>query len=277
MKKTEFARAKINLTLHVGRVIQDPHDPFLGYHPLDSLVVFADVGDSLVMTLADKTTLSIEGPFGEGLTVGDDNLILKALASTKSKACHVTLKKNLPVSAGIGGGSANAAAVLRMCEVDSLETAVGLGADVPVCLKSQTAHMTGIGGDVAVLPDMGQLYALLINPGTAVSTGAIFKAFDAGSNIRETPRPMKTSGDLLSRALDGRNDLEPIAIAQAPIIGDVLRTLASQEGCQLARMSGSGATCFGIFDTSTALKRAEAKIKTQNPEWWCAATLLGEA
>ena len=223
-----------------------------------------------------NTALSIEGPFGAGLTVGDDNLILKALSAAKATPHHVALEKNLPISAGIGGGSANAAAILRMCAVDDVSIAVKLGADVPVCLKSQTAHMAGIGEDVATLLDMGQLYALLINPRIAVSTGAIFKAFDAGSDIRETPRPMKSSGDLLSRALDGRNDLEPIAIAQAPIIGDVLRLLVSQEGCQLARMSGSGATCFGIFETQALLKRAEAKIKAQSPEWWVTSTLLGE-
>ena len=229
------------------------------------------------MRPAKTTTLEIIGPFGEGLTAGDDNLILRALNAAKSASQSITLEKNLPVSAGIGGGSANAAAILRMCNIDDLHIAVGLGADVPVCLTSKTAHMTGIGEDVTLLPEMGQLQALLINPRVAVSTGAIFKAFDAGPNIRETPRPMKMSGDLLARALDGRNDLEPIAIAQAPIIGDVLRLLASQSGCQLARMSGSGATCFGIFENKTLLKRAEAAIKSQHPDWWCVATRLGEA
>ena len=155
--------------------------------------------------------------------------------------------------------------------------AVSLGADVPVCLRSETAHMTGIGEDVTLIPDMGQLHALLVNPRVAVSTGAIFKAFDASPDIRETPRPMRANGDLLSRALDGRNDLEPIAMAQAPVIGDVLRMLASQNGCQLARMSGSGATCFGVFESSRALRKAEAAIRAQAPEWWCVATLLGDA
>jgi 4-diphosphocytidyl-2-C-methyl-D-erythritol kinase len=272
----EKARAKINLTLHVGRVIHDPSDAFFGYHPLDSLVVFADVGDDIAMRPADKTHLTIAGPFSEGLTAEADNLILRALAAAKAKPHGVTLQKNLPVSAGIGGGSANAAAVLRICGVDDLGVAVSLGADVPVCLHSKTAHMTGIGEDVKVMPDMGQLHALLVNPRVAVSTGAIFKAFDAAPDIRETPRPMKASGDLLSRALDGRNDLEPIAMAQAPVIGDVLRLLASQNGCQLARMSGSGATCFGLFESESALRRAEAEIRVQAPEWWIQPTLLGD-
>jgi len=272
----EIAQAKINLTLHVGRVIKDPSDPFYNYHPLDSLVVFADIGDVIEMAPADTTTLSIGGPFGEGLTSENDNLILRALTAAKAKPHHIALEKNLPISAGIGGGSANAAAVLRLCGVDDLHTAIGLGADVPVCLRSETAHMTGIGEDVTLMPGMGQLHALLVNPGVAVSTGAMFKAFDAASDIRETPRPIKISGDLLARALDGRNDLEPIAMAQAPIIGDVLRLLASQSGCQLARMSGSGATCFGIFESDRALLRAEAAIRAQAPDWWIAPTLLGD-
>jgi len=229
------------------------------------------------MFAAEKTTLSIGGPFGMGLTAEGDNLILRALTAAKVKPQYVTLEKHLPVSAGIGGGSANAAAVLRMCGVDDLHIAVSLGADVPVCLHSQTAHMTGIGEDVSLMPDMGQLHALLVNPRVAVSTAAIFKALDAAPDVRVTPRPMKMDGDLLSRALDGRNDLEPIAMAQAPVIGDVLRLLAAQPGCQLARMSGSGATCFGLFENDSALRQAEAALKAQASEWWIAATLLGDA
>lgn len=274
--KKERARAKINLTLHVGRVIKDPSDPFYGYHPLDSLVAFAGIGDEIEMFDAEETSLSIEGPFGVGLTSGGDNLISRALISAGAAPQSVTLKKHLPVSAGIGGGSANAAAVLRMCGVDDLAMAVALGADVPVCLCSGTAHMTGIGEDVTLIPDMGQLHALLVNPGVAVSTAAIFKAFDEAADTPETPRPIKTRGDLLSRALDGRNDLEPIAIAQAPVIGDVLRMLASQSGCQLARMSGSGATCFGLFESDRDLRKAKAAIASQAPSWWCEATLLGD-
>ncbi|WP_026941553.1 4-(cytidine 5'-diphospho)-2-C-methyl-D-erythritol kinase [Hellea balneolensis] len=272
----EPAKAKINLTLHVGRIIKDVSDPFYGYHPLDSLVVFADIADEIVMSPAEVTALSIEGPFGASLTGENDNLILRALRAASAKPHQIKLTKNLPVSAGIGGGSANAAAVLRMCGVDDLHTAVSLGADVPVCLRSETAHMTGIGKDVTLMPNMGQLHAVLVNPGVAVSTGKIFKAFDAAPDIRETPRPMKQKGDLLVRALDGRNDLEPIAIAQAPIIGDVLRMIASQIGCQLARMSGSGATCFGVYENRTAARRAKAAIKAQAPDWWCEAVILGD-
>lgn len=235
------------------------------------------MGDALEMFPAEKTTLSIGGPFGMGLTAEGDNLILRALSAANAAPQYVTLEKNLPVSAGLGGGSANAAAVLRMCGVEDLHTAVSLGADVPVCLRSETAHMTGIGEDVTPLPNMGQLKALLVNPRVAVSTAAIFKAFDAAPDVRETPRPMKMTGDLLSRALDGRNDLQAAAMREAPVIGEVLRMLASQDGCQLARMSGSGATCFGIFESDHALRKAEAAIYAAAPDWWCVPTLLGEA
>ena len=225
---------------------------------------------------ADKTTLSIGGPFGAGLTVGDDNLILRAIHAANLPPEYITLEKNLPVSAGIGGGSADAAAILRMSGVDDLHIAVGLGSDVPVCLRSETAHMTGIGEDVTPWPGMGRLYGLLVNPGIGVSTAEIFQAYDNADKIRETPRPQKNDGDLLSHALDGRNDLEPIAVSLLPVIGDVLRSLASQPGCQLARMSGSGATCFGIFETDTALRKAEAAIKAQSPDWWVVTALLGD-
>lgn len=244
---------------------------------MDSLVVFADVGDDIDMVPDSQTKLSIGGPFGESLTPNTDNLILRALHAANADPHDITLEKNLPVSAGIGGGSANAAAVLRLCGVDDLHVAVGLGADVPVCLRSETAHMTGIGEDVTPLSGLGQLHGLLINPGFAVSTAEIFQAFDNADGIRETPRPMKETGDLLTRALDGRNDLEPIAISLLPVIGDVLRLLAAQPGCQLARMSGSGATCFGIFENDKALRRAEAAIKAHAPEWWIMPSLLGDA
>jgi len=228
------------------------------------------------MSPAEKTTLSISGEFAEGLTVGDDNMILRAVHAAKLPPETITLQKNLPVSAGIGGGSANAAAILRMSGVDDLQIAVGLGADVPVCLRSKTAHMTGIGEDIALWPDMGRLHALMVNPRIFVSTAEIFQAFDNADNIRETPRPQKDDGDVLAHAMGGRNDLEPIAVSILPVIGDVLRAIASQAGCQLARMSGSGATCFGIFENNSALRKAEAAIKAQAPEWWVVATMLGD-
>ena len=272
-----LARAKINLTLHVGRVIADTNDAFFGYHPLDSIVVFAGIGDVIEMQPADETGLQITGPFSQGLSVGADNLILRAAFAAKASAHNIRLNKRLPVSAGIGGGSANAAAVLRLCGSHDPDIAVGLGADVPVCLLSKTARMSGIGEKLDLLAGLGQLYAVLVNPGVAVSTAEIFKAFDAAPNIPATPKAQKSGGDLLSRALAGENDLQPIAIAQAPIIGDVLRALSTQDGCQLARMSGSGATCFGIFESAQAAQAAQSGIQALGPDWWVVATELGEA
>jgi len=267
--RTELARAKINLTLHVGRVIKDPHDPFCNYHPLDSLVVFADIGDFVTLQKAEIPGLTITGPFSEHLSATPDNLIMRALSVADEAPCHVTLEKNLPIAA------ANAAAILRLLNLTDPHIAIDLGADVPVCLVSSTAHMTGIGEDVTPLPGLGRLYALLVNPGVAVSTADIFRAFDS-SAPRDTPRPQKPDGSLLERALDGRNDLESIAIAKEPVIGNVLAALSRQTGCQLARMSGSGATCFAIFDNETHQGQAEQAIKNEHPDWWVARTRLGE-
>lgn len=272
-----FARAKINLTLHIGRVIADPHDPFFGYHPVDSLVVFADIGDMLELRRSDAPSLQITGPFGDALESGPNNLIMQTLQLCGAAPHDVTLTKNLPVSAGIGGGSANAAAVMRYLNITDAELAGQIGADVPVCLLSQTSHMTGIGENVTPLLNMGQLFAVLINPGVAVSTAEIFKRFDQSSAIRETPRPQLASGDLLERALSGRNDLQPIAIEVQPIIADAIGALERQKGCQLARMSGSGATCFGIFETQGQAEIAARTMASNHPDWWVLATLFGEA
>ena len=180
----DLARAKINLTLHVARVIADPHDAFFGYHPLDSLVVFADVGDVITMQPAGQMGLDITGPFSKGLSAAGDNLILRAAEAAKAPPHNITLDKHLPVAAGIGGGSANAASILRLCGAQDSDIAAGLGADVPVCLLSKTARMSGIGQEVAPLSGLGQLFAVLVNPGVAVSTAAIFKAFDAAPDVR---------------------------------------------------------------------------------------------
>lgn len=281
-----IAKAKINLTLHVGRIIEDPEDAFFGYHPLDSLVGFADVFDGLTVRPADKTSLTIDGPFGAGLDTVDNNLILKAYKAVAEKApllpLHITLTKNLPVASGIGGGSADAAAMLRLLQgfadlPDDVwhEIALGLGADVPVCLLSKTTHMSGIGEDLRPCPSLGYVPCVLVNPGRAVSTGAIFKTFDAGE-VRETPRPQLASGSLMARAKDGRNDLEPPAIATEPVIQTVLDILESQSGCDLARMSGSGATCFGLFHSQKSADVAAEVILKNNPDWWVVATTIGD-
>lgn len=273
------------MTLHVGRIITDPADPFYRYHPLDSLVVFADIGDDLTAAQSDGLSLSIDGPFAGDLSADADNLILRAYHAVAAKAdiapLSFTLRKNLPVASGIGGGSADAAAALRIMQglvtlPDNIwrDIALSLGADVPVCLGSITTHMSGIGQDLTPWPDLGVVHAVMVNPGVALSTARIFKTFDNAAP-RETPRPQKYSGMLLERARDGRNDLQTPAIDTAPVIADVIQTLSAQGGCDLARMSGSGATCFGLFEDAQAAALAAATIKDNHPTWWCVATTLG--
>lgn len=265
----QLARAKVNLTLHVGAVRDD------GYHPVESLVVFADIGDDLMFEPADETRLTIAG--ADDLPTDGNNLIIRAMQMAEASPHHIHLIKNLPVSAGLGGGSANAAAVLRQFNSDKSDTelAFNLGADVPVCRASQTAMMRGIGEDVTLLSGLGQLSAILVNPSVAVSTGAIFKAMDA--QPRETyPKVTSLTGDLLSRGLSGTNDMQEAAIMQAPIISDVLRALAQQTGCELARMSGSGATCFGIFRSDAQAQAAAKIIALSQPGWWVRACRLGD-
>lgn len=293
MSEPEFealAKAKINLTLHVGRVIADTGDRFYGYHPLDSLVVFAQSADALTVTRTSKSTasLSITGPFGALLNPDDpSNLILKAYHAVKRHGplpgLSFALTKNLPVASGIGGGSADAAAALRLMKhfvtlssAQWTDIAVSLGADVLVCLNQQTARMTGVGECITPIPGLGTVSAVLVNPKVSVSTGQVFKAFDRG-RPKETPRPQKSSGSLIERACEGRNDLEPVSQSLAPEIALVLKTLQHSQGCQLSRMSGSGATCFGLYETRKAAKSAAQTIKNQYPNWWVQATQLGDA
>jgi 4-diphosphocytidyl-2-C-methyl-D-erythritol kinase len=266
----ETAKAKVNLTLHVGAARED------GYHPLNSLVVFADIGDRLLFEPSEKMQLTIRG--ADDLPTDGSNLILRAMGMAKASPHHIILDKDLPVSAGLGGGSANAGAVLRVFDADisDRDLAYKLGADVPVCRASQTGIMSGIGEGISLLSNLGQLSAVLVNPGVAVSTGKIFRAMDSVPRAAE-PRQTSLTGDLLSRALAGENDMQDAAILQAPIIADVLRALAQQTGCELARMSGSGATCFGIFRSDAQAQAAAQALETDCPTWWVRACRLGDA
>tara|TARA_R110002020_G_scaffold195388_3_gene396385 strand:- start:257 stop:1102 length:846 start_codon:yes stop_codon:yes gene_type:complete len=270
---TEIARAKVNLTLHVGRLIsQGEHE---GYHPVDSLVVFADFGDELCFEAAEASGLEIAGPFAEGLEANSDNLIMKALNLAQAPSQKVRLQKNIPISAGLGGGSANAAAVLRRFDPTQRVNDVDVGADVPVCRQSRTALMRGVGEDVTPVLGLGQIPAILVNPLVAISTGAIFKAFDSIERENE-PERNASQGSLLERALAGQNDLQAVAIKKAPIIDQVLSQIEMQDGCQLARMSGSGASCFGLFETMEASQVAANAIRTSNSQWWVKACQLGD-
>jgi 4-diphosphocytidyl-2-C-methyl-D-erythritol kinase len=269
---SEFAPAKINLHLHVLGRRND------GYHLLDSLVVFAGIGDRLAVSPAQELSLSVTGPFAAALQGDGDNLVLRAARALAGHAGipaagKLVLEKNLPVASGIGGGSADAAATLRLlCRFWRLQSdrdelqllARGLGADVPVCLDSRPALMSGIGEILAPAPTLPDFGIVLVNPGVAVSTPSVF---GARTGAFSDPAVFDRGGNHLVATLRAtRNDLEPAARLLAPIIGDVLNTLAAVPGCLLARMSGSGSTCFGLFEAPAAASAA-AKAIMRN-EWW---------
>ena len=277
---TTRARAKINLTLHVGAALEN------GYHPLHSLVVFADIGDDLSLQMSSVEAgprLNISGPFADDLPSGVDNLILRAYENFKDKGDGqplFNLVKNLPIASGIGGGSADAAAAIRLLQDllpksahEFIQTPARLGADIPVCLLSETCLMTGVGEKLEPLPSLGQVAAILINPGVPVSTAAIFSAFDKTGASSKLHLP---SGSFLEMAQSGSNDLQETAINIEPIIQTVLDSITAQAGCQLARMSGSGATCFGLFSDLKQAQAAADTLKTEHPDWWCVPTMLGD-
>ena len=283
---SELARAKINLSLHVGRLVDDPDHEHFGYHPLGSLVAFADIGDEVSCEIAKQTSLTISGPFADGLAADQNNLVLKAYRAVVARAdlppLAFHLIKNLPVASGIGGGSADAAAALRLMQnyadlpdAEWLDIALFLGADVPVCWHSKTSKMMGIGEIIERIDLSPPLNAVLVNPGTPVSTAEVFRTFD-DRDPPEMPSSLPDHGDLWMQILQSDNDLQSPAIKIEPIIGDVLREIASQNGCQIARMSGSGATCFGIFENRGHASAAKARILVNNPDWWVTTCRIGD-
>lgn len=275
MTIAEIAPAKINLALHVRRRRPD------GYHDLETLFAFCRDGDRIIVDDAAAPAFTVTGPFAEGLG-GDDNLVVRAVAVFGAAfgihAAHrITLDKHLPVASGIGGGSADAAATLRALarrhgvardDARLFAVAAMLGADVPACLLGRTSLGTGRGDVLEPVAGVPDLPVLLVNPRVAVSTAAIFRAWDG---IDRGP----ISGDsAMARAMAGRNDLQPAAIGQAPVIRDVLDLLEGAQGVRLARMSGSGATCFALFDTPDA--RARAAMAAFARGWWTLESTLGE-
>ena len=272
----ERAKAKINLTLHVESKINDISHSQYGYHPLNSLVVFSDIADEVLSVPSKENKISITGPFGHMLNANESNSTIQALKGIDRSPHHVKLVKNLPVSAGIGGGSANAAAVMRIFNSESIQVAMSLGADVPVCLFSKTVQMSGIGENLSFLPGLGQVNAVLVNPRVSVSTAKVFNTFDDMFVKGGSILPTTVEGTLLFRAMNGRNDLEAAAISLEPIIGDVLGVINNQTGCCLARMSGSGPTCYGLFKDAKASLNAANAIRSIAPNWWCETTILGD-
>lgn len=251
----EFAPAKVNLTLRVGPARAD------GYHPLDSLVMFADWGDDVRVRPSPGLLLAMSGEASRGLEGGGDNLVLQAAralqqAAGVSDGAAIRLHKEIPVEAGLGGGSADAAATLRALNalwglgwpLDRLaRIGLELGSDVPACLYSRPLRMRGRGEWVEILDNVPPLFAAIVNPGVAVPTGPVFKAFEAAG-----PRPLTEGswleGDIVSWLESQTNDLEAPAIAREPAIGDTLDWLNAQPGVLLARMTGSGASCVALCE-----------------------------
>lgn len=269
----EFAPAKLNLALHVTGRRAD------GYHLLDSLVAFAALGDRI--TLAPGQGIALSGPFAADLP-GEGNLCLRAARLLGLRAA-IGLEKVLPVASGIGGGSADAAAVLRGFArggeaLPPPEAIAALGADVPVCLAGQAARMRGIGEVLDPVPALPALHLVLVNPGIALATPAVFAALDRRDNpaLPALPARFADAAALLGWLSATRNDLEAPARRLQPVIGTVLAAL-SQAGAGLARMSGSGATCFGLFASATAAEAACARIRAAQPGWWAVATRLAGA
>jgi 4-diphosphocytidyl-2-C-methyl-D-erythritol kinase len=276
----ELARAKINLALHITRRRKD------GYHELDSIVAFADIADRLTFHFLDSSEISITytGLFGGELRDAGNDIVLKAASLLQEHyrpnkpGAHITLEKNLPLASGIGGGSADAAAALRglvrlwkigVSESELLELAVELGADVPVCLHSVPMRMTGIGDQLQALTSFRPLSAVLANPGITLATKAVFDALGLG--LGDQGFELVTN---IGKLTSCRNDMEKPAIKLVPAIADVLAMLRSQPGLTLARMSGSGATCFGLFESTEAAAAAAQKIKQSRPAWWIVTTTL---
>ena len=268
----EAACAKINLALHVRRRRPD------GYHEIETIFAFAEDGDMLTAEPADRISLAIDGPFAAELGVSDDNLVLKAargLAGSRGCGASIRLSKNLPIASGVGGGSADAAAALRLLSrlwdvAIPGDLPAGLGADVPACLLSRTAWAEGLGHPVTEIADSGLagMPLLLVNPMLPVSTAAVYRGWDA------VDRGPLGRGAPLAAAQSGRNDLEPAALAIQPAIGGVLAALAAQDGVMLSRMSGSGATCFALFADECARDAAAAAIRGAHPGYWVLATRL---
>jgi 4-diphosphocytidyl-2-C-methyl-D-erythritol kinase len=268
----EIAYAKLNLALHVRQRRDD------GYHEIETLFAFLDNGDQLSAQPADTVSLAVEGPFADNLPCGLDNLILKAAELLRERSGVTTgatflLNKRLPIASGIGGGSADAAAALRLAAklwdiVDDtllLAVAADLGADVPACLRSVTALGTGVGDILAelALPDIAGAFVLLANPMVPCPTGPVFAAWDKIDRGPLDPVAWRR----------GRNDLQEPAIKLCPEILDVLTVLKAQLP-SVARMSGSGATCFGLFPSAALRDAAAQRIAADHPDWWLMSGVL---
>jgi 4-diphosphocytidyl-2-C-methyl-D-erythritol kinase len=286
---SRFAPAKVNLYLHVG----GPGDD--GFHPLSSLMVFADVGDRIALRPAQTLSLTIGGRFGEGLGAGEDNLVMRAARALIAQAGRpvepfgIVLTKDLPLAAGLGGGSSDAGAALRLIrdtlvpEVDDarLEAiAMSLGSDGAACLWFRPVIAEGRGEVLTPAPSLPAIHAVLVNPLVPSPTGAVYRAYDdagapGGGERPRLPDAIESAEAVAAVMARCRNDLEAPAVQISPAIGDVLATLRGEPECLLARVSGSGASCFvlcaGDFEAESLTKRLER----MRPGWWVRRCRLG--
>jgi 4-diphosphocytidyl-2-C-methyl-D-erythritol kinase len=285
----EIARAKVNLTLAIlGRRAD-------GYHELDSLVAFAGIGDSMEFRPGEEPTVSVVGPFA-GEIVGRNLAAVALDACTAAEPCltlgSVVIEKRIPVAAGLGGGSSDAAAVLRAVRranpsfadgVDWIAIAARLGADVTVCFGNRPARMQGIGERVRPLTRLPSVPAVLVNPMVSVpadKTRSVYQALAAppvSDARKETLLPaFETAADVIAFAQNAANDLEPPACAVVPAIAEVMSALSACAGVALVRLSGSGPTVFALFEDASAAVTAAEALAARRPNWWVAATTIGE-
>jgi 4-diphosphocytidyl-2-C-methyl-D-erythritol kinase len=281
--RAETAPAKVNLTLRVlGRRAD-------GYHDIESLVVFAGVGDELTFAPGAELALTVAGPTAGAAGDIADNLVLKAARALAARVEGLevgsfALSKRLPVAAGLGGGSSDAAAALRLLAAANgiapgdprlMQAARATGADVPVCLDPRPRLMHGIGDILSEPLDLPKLPGVLVNPGVAVPTRDVFAALNLKPGTQASGADSPKATALLDQIANGRNDLEGPAIELQPVIAEVLAVLRRLDGCRLSRMSGSGATCFALFEKTHAAQAAARTLHVGYPDWWVRATELG--
>lgn len=289
MTRTALAPAKVNLFLHVGPPAAD------GYHPLASLVAFADIGDRLSLAIADEARFAVTGPFSDALAGEADNLVSRALrgfaeaAGRPALAFQATLDKRLPVAAGLGGGSSDAGAALRLAnglvgeplsQAELEKVAATLGADGPMCLRAETAWASGRGDQLTPERRLPPLPAVLVNPRAPSPTGAVYRAYDAdirgAADMPTPPLDWSVSG-VIDWLREQRNDLEAPAVRLEPRIADALEVVRTDPSVALGRMSGSGATVFGLCRTDAEAERAAERIAAARPDGWVVACRLGAA
>jgi 4-diphosphocytidyl-2-C-methyl-D-erythritol kinase len=288
MTPTAFAPAKVNLFLHVA-----PPQPD-GFHPLSSLMVFADVGDQIDLEPSDRLELVIRGPFGAGLGAGPDNLVLRAVhalfaaAADRSPPFRLVLTKLLPIAAGLGGGSSDAGAALRLVrdhfalavDDDGLERiAAALGSDGAACFRCRPVIAEGRGERLRDLDGLPVLDAVLVNPGVPSPTGAVYRAYDAAgapgsARVPQLPARFENAAHVAALMSECRNDLEPPAVAMTPPIGVALEAIRAAPEALLARVSGSGATCFALCADSAKAAALSQRLSDAHPHWWVRACRL---